>query len=59
MSRILPSWKSINRGAPRRRLEAAGLPFQEPPPLPRECHGRRLSIAETMRARRAQRLIRT
>jgi len=57
VSRILPSWKSINRGAPRRRLEAAGLPFQEPPPLPRAYHGRRLSIAETIRARREERLM--
>jgi hypothetical protein len=40
----------------RRRVEAAGLPFQERPPLPREYHGRRLSIAETIRARREDRL---
>ena len=41
----------------RRRLEAAGLPFQEPPPLPPNCYGRRLSIAETLRARREERLM--
>jgi hypothetical protein len=37
----------------RQRLEAAGLPFQEPPPLPPDYHGRRLSI----RARRGERLM--
>ena len=41
----------------RRRLEAAGLPFQEPPPLPPDYCGRRLSIAETLRARREERLM--
>ena len=41
----------------RRRLEAAGLPFQEPPPLPPDCYGRRWSIAETLRARREERLM--
>jgi hypothetical protein len=41
----------------RRRLEAAGLPFQERPPLPADYCGRRLSIAETLRATRAQRLM--
>jgi hypothetical protein len=41
----------------RRRLETAGLPFQEPPPLPADYYGRRLSIAETIRARREQRLM--
>ena len=41
----------------RRRLEAAGLPFQEPPPLPADYCGRRLSIAETLRARREERLM--
>ena len=41
----------------RRRLEAAGLPFQEPPPLPPDCDGRRWNIAETLRARREERLI--
>ena len=43
----------------RRRLEAAGLPFEELPQLPPDYDGRRLSIAEILRARRAQRLIRT
>jgi hypothetical protein len=41
----------------RQRLEAAGLPFQEPPPLPPDYHGRRLSIAETIHARREERLM--
>ena len=41
----------------RRRLEEAGLPFQEPPPLPPDCYGLRWSIAETLRARREERLI--
>ena len=41
----------------RRRLEAAGLPFQEPPPLPPDYYGRRWSIAETLRARREESLI--
>jgi hypothetical protein len=41
----------------RQRLQAAGLPFQEPPPLPPDYHGRRLSIAETIRARREERLM--
>ena len=41
----------------RRRLEAAGLPFQEPPSLPPDYYWRHLSIAETIRARREQRLM--
>jgi hypothetical protein len=41
----------------RQRLQAAGLPFQEPPPFPPDYHGRRLSIAETIRARREERLM--
>ena len=41
----------------RRRFEAAGLPFQEASPLPPDYHGRRLSIAETLRARREERLM--
>ena len=40
----------------RRRLEAAGLPFQEPPLLPTDYYGRRLSIAETIRSHREERL---
>jgi hypothetical protein len=39
-----------------RRLEAEGLPFQEPPPLPAEYQGQRLGVAATLRARREQRL---
>jgi hypothetical protein len=41
----------------RQRLQAAGLPFQEPPPLPPDYEGQRLSIAEIIRARREQRLM--
>jgi hypothetical protein len=41
----------------RQRLQAAGLPFREPRPLPADYHGRRLSIAETIRARRDERLM--
>jgi hypothetical protein len=39
-----------------RRLQAQGLPFHEPPPLPDVYQGRRLDIAETLRAKREQRL---
>ena len=41
----------------RQRLQAAGLPFREPRPLPADYHGRRVSIAETIRARREERLM--
>jgi hypothetical protein len=41
----------------RRRLEAAGLPFQEPPPMPADYCGRCLSIAEILRAQREERLM--
>jgi hypothetical protein len=41
----------------RRRLEAAGLPFHESPPLVQsDYYGPVLSIAETLRAVRDQRL---
>jgi hypothetical protein len=40
----------------RQRLEAAGLPFQ-PPPFPPDYHEHRLSIAETIRARRKEKLM--
>ena len=36
----------------RRRAEASGQPFQEPLPLAATTPGRRLSVAETLRARR-------
>jgi hypothetical protein len=45
------------RESRRRRLEAEGLPFHEPPPLPSEYDGRRLSIAEALRAAREQRMM--
>jgi hypothetical protein len=45
------------RESRRRRLEAEGLPFHEPPPLPPEYDGRPLSIAEALRAARKQRLM--
>jgi hypothetical protein len=39
----------------RRRLEASGQPFEEPPPLRVSlAPGKRLSIAETLRMRRQQ-----
>ena len=41
----------------RQRLQAAGLPLREPPPLPPDYEGQRLSIAEIIRARREQRLM--
>ena len=54
---VLQQSAEMIRERRRRRLEAAGLPFHEPPPLPSDYHGRRLSIAETLRARREERLI--
>ena len=56
---VLQQSAEMIRERRRRRLEAAGLPFEEPPQLPPDYDGRRLSIAEILRARRAQRLIRT
>jgi hypothetical protein len=43
----------------RRRLEAEGLPFHGPPPFPPKYDGRRLNIAEALRAARAKRLMAT
>jgi hypothetical protein len=54
---VLQQSAEMIRERRRRRLEAAGLPFQEPPPLPPDCDGRRWNIAETLRARREERLI--
>jgi hypothetical protein len=41
----------------RKRLEAAGLPFQKESPLLPSYDGRSLSIAEILRARREERLM--
>ena len=60
-AKAVEDWRSLEaaeliRERRRRRLEAAGLPFAELPPLPADYDGPPRGIAETIRAYREQRL---